>query len=130
MVGKRIRKKRRALGLTLKELSALVDISVSFLSDIENGRSNPSLERLKEIAEALECSVSFLLGEDFEEEKQFYHAVYKKKSLKDEIKELFNDEKFIQILNEFDGFKDWSQQEIEELMSFLKIRKRYKGKLE
>ncbi|MCG0276769.1 MAG: helix-turn-helix domain-containing protein [Thermosediminibacteraceae bacterium] len=37
---------------------------MSFLSDIENGRSNPSLERLKEIAEALDTTVSYLLGEN------------------------------------------------------------------
>ena len=63
-VGKRIKALRRQKKLTLNELSRKVGISISFLSDIENGRSNPSLERLKDIAEALDTSVSFLMGED------------------------------------------------------------------
>lgn len=130
MVGARIKNRRRELGLTLKELSVLVDISVSFLSDIENSRSNPSLDRLRDIAEALGCSVSFLLGESCNEQNLFYNKSYKQWSLKREIKELFHDEKFIQILNEFEGFKNWNQQEIEELLCFLKIKKRYKGNVE
>jgi transcriptional regulator with XRE-family HTH domain len=62
-VGKRIKEIRNKNKLTLRELSKIVDISISFLSDIENGRSNPSLERLKSIAAALDTPVSVLLGE-------------------------------------------------------------------
>lgn len=63
-VGERIKRLRKERKLTLRELSEKVDISISFLSDIENGRSNPSLERLKSIAEALDTTVSYLLGEE------------------------------------------------------------------
>jgi len=62
-VGERIKQLRKEKNLTLRELSQKADISISFLSDIENGRSNPSLERLKDIAEALGTTVSYLLGE-------------------------------------------------------------------
>ena len=62
-VGERIKQLRKEKKLTLKELSHKADISISFLSDIENGRSNPSLERLKDIAEALDTTISYLLGE-------------------------------------------------------------------
>ena len=63
-VGERIKKFRLGKGLTLRDLSKQVDISISFLSDIENGRSNPSLERLKDIAAALNTPISVLLGEE------------------------------------------------------------------
>lgn len=62
-VGDRIKALRQERKLTLRELSQKADISISFLSDIENGRSNPSLDRLKSIAEALDTTVSYLLGE-------------------------------------------------------------------
>jgi len=63
-VGERIKKFRLGKGLTLRDLSKRIDISISFLSDIENGRSNPSLERLKDIAAALNTPISVLLGEE------------------------------------------------------------------
>lgn len=62
-VGFRIKDLRKQKGYTLKILSEKAKISVSFLSDIENNRSKPSLERLKEIADALETTSSYLLGE-------------------------------------------------------------------
>jgi len=68
-VGERIKLLRQKKKMTLRELSEKVGISISFLSDIENNRSNPSLERLKEIAKALDTSVSYLLGEDNPEPK-------------------------------------------------------------
>jgi len=63
-VGERIKAFRLKKKFTLRDLSEKVDISISFLSDIENGRSNPSLERLKGIAAALDIPVSVLLGEE------------------------------------------------------------------
>lgn len=63
-VGHRIKNLRKEKNMTLRELSHKTGISVSFLSDIENGRSNPSLERLKDIAGVLDVTVSFLMGEE------------------------------------------------------------------
>ncbi|MDY3360427.1 MAG: helix-turn-helix transcriptional regulator [Clostridium celatum] len=40
-LGKRLKKFRKCNGLSLKELSALTNLSISFLSDIEHDRSNP-----------------------------------------------------------------------------------------
>lgn len=63
-IGLLIKSIRKEKGYTLKELSQKVGISISFLSDIENGRSNPSVERLVDIALALETPVSFFLGDN------------------------------------------------------------------
>ena len=43
-IGKRLRAQRLSLGLTLSELSDAAGISLSFLSDIEHGRTLPGLE--------------------------------------------------------------------------------------
>lgn len=63
-LGERIKILRKNKNMTLRDLSQKVDISISFLSDIENDRSKPSLERLGDIAKALDTTVSYLLGED------------------------------------------------------------------
>jgi transcriptional regulator with XRE-family HTH domain len=63
-IGDRIKALRKEHSLTLKDLSEKANISISFLSDIENGRSNPSLERLNDIAKALDTTTSYLLGEN------------------------------------------------------------------
>lgn len=63
-VGARIKALRKQKKYTLKDMSSKTGISVSFLSDIENGRSNPSLDRLTDIAKTLDINVSYLLGEN------------------------------------------------------------------
>lgn len=63
-VGSKIKALRKQKNYTLKDMNSKTGISVSFLSDIENGRSNPSLDRLTDIANALGTSVSYLLGEN------------------------------------------------------------------
>lgn len=69
IVGERIKMFRAEKKLTLRDLSKKADISISFLSDIENGRSNPSLERLKDIAAALNVPISVLLDENINNNK-------------------------------------------------------------
>lgn len=63
-IGEKLRKLRKDNGLTLKELSKQAGLSISFISDIENGRRNPRLENLDKLAKALKVDVSILLGED------------------------------------------------------------------
>jgi len=46
-LGKKIKISRNNLGYTLKDVSAKTGISASFLSDIENERTNPSVKTLK-----------------------------------------------------------------------------------
>lgn len=63
-VGARIKLLRKEQKLTLKDLSEKADISISFLSDIENSRSKPSLERLNNISIALGTTVSYLMDKN------------------------------------------------------------------
>lgn len=51
--GDRIRARRKELGLSLEELAQRTGLTASFLSLVERDMSNPSLESLRHIAEAL-----------------------------------------------------------------------------
>lgn len=125
-VGEKIKQKRKEKGYTLKRLSEIIDISVSFLSDIENGKSKPSLDRLTDIARGLDANVSYFLGEEAKEEKLIYEEKYLDIFTDDEIKKLLEEEDFLQILDEFKGFDKWTKQEKEELKMFLQIKNKYK----
>ena len=48
-----IKEKRERLGISQKELAEKVGMSQSFLCDIEQGRSKPSIDTALKIAEAL-----------------------------------------------------------------------------
>lgn len=48
-----IKERREQLGISQKELAEKVGISQSFLCDIEQGRSNPSIDTAVKLAEAL-----------------------------------------------------------------------------
>ena len=60
-LGVNIRKIRQTIGMTQEQLAEKADISVNFMSLIENGR-NMSAETLVKIANALEISVDNLLN--------------------------------------------------------------------
>lgn len=57
-----IRESRKKRGLTLKELSQNSGVSLSFISDIENGRRLPSTEKSKRIADTLNIDFRLLLN--------------------------------------------------------------------
>lgn len=48
-------------GLTKSELAESADMSISFLSDLTNGKANPSLKILEQIAAALDTPLPMLL---------------------------------------------------------------------
>ncbi len=60
-VGARIRKRRSELGQKLSDIAASTDLSVSYLSSIENGVKVPSLPVLARIARALETTLAEML---------------------------------------------------------------------
>ncbi len=58
--GAEIRGMRRALGMTLGDLAEASDLSVSFLSLVERGKKQPSLDALQRISKALGVEVGWL----------------------------------------------------------------------
>ena len=61
-LGRRIKRERLKRGITQEQLAEKVDISVNFMSLIENGR-NMSVETLANIAVALGVTVDYLLSD-------------------------------------------------------------------
>ncbi len=62
-LGQYIRSLRKRNRLRQKELADKAGLSTSYLCEIENGRTNPSLKTLMKIARALNVSCSELLNE-------------------------------------------------------------------
>ncbi len=63
-LGERIKRNRNEKGLSLRDLAGRVDLSASFLSQIEQGKASPSIENLKKIANCLDVRVSYLIEDD------------------------------------------------------------------
>lgn len=103
-LGKNLKKFRKCNGLSLKELSALTNLSISFLSDIEHDRSNPSINNLKILSTALNIPMYHLLEDS--------SSPYSDDSI--DFSEL------IPILLEFE---DWDNEDKIELFYYLKAKK-------
>lgn len=61
--GAALRARRIALSKTQQELAKAVRMNRTYLSEVENGHENISLERAERLAHALNCKLSDLLGE-------------------------------------------------------------------
>lgn len=61
IVGKNIRDCRTNAGLTLEKLAEMADMSWPYLSEIERGRENISLDKLARLAKALNVNLSKLV---------------------------------------------------------------------
>ncbi|WP_407835511.1 helix-turn-helix domain-containing protein [Streptomyces sp. DSM 116496] len=61
-IGAGIRRRRRALDLTLAEVAARSGLSSPFLSQIENDRARPSMRSLQRVADALDTTAVQLLA--------------------------------------------------------------------
>lgn len=59
--GLRLRQLRKAKGWSLLELSVRADVNHNYLSDIENGRRNPTLNVLHRLSSGFGISLSSLL---------------------------------------------------------------------
>lgn len=66
-LGERIKKRRNERGMSLRDLAEKVEVSASFLSQVEQGKASPSIENLKKIANELDVRVSNLIEDDDEE---------------------------------------------------------------
>ena len=63
-VGKNIAEQRRKIGMSQKDLAARLEITNNAMIRMEKGIIAPKMSRLSDIAENLECSVSFLFRTD------------------------------------------------------------------
>lgn len=108
---KQIRKERR---MTLIQLSSMCGISVSFLSDIERGARLPSIEKLFTLAQKLNVSVDRLFGVPFDIPLHHDSLAI--------VDRLLSDTKGEETLTLLGSYSDWSEQEKDELLGYLKVR--------
>lgn len=104
-IGSKLKQLRKAKSLSLKELSNLTGVSVSFLSDIEQERSNPSLDSLELIAKELDVPISsFFDGEGLSLNESLKYA------------------KLSPVLDLLEDFDNWSESDRQELLYYLKVK--------
>ncbi|MBM7705951.1 transcriptional regulator with XRE-family HTH domain [Chryseomicrobium aureum] len=75
MIGSRLKEIRKQQKMTLKELAEGANVSISFLSQVERGKSSVTLESLRKISEVLGVnpSVFFAGQENRRDEAAFYY---------------------------------------------------------
>ena len=62
MLGERIRRLRKEMGMSVTELARRVKTSQSYISEIEKGEKTPSLNLLVRIASELSTGIDYLTG--------------------------------------------------------------------
>lgn len=60
-VGRRMAKRRKELGLKQYQVCEMIDVNYKYISNLETGRSAPSLEMLMDICTALKTTPDYLL---------------------------------------------------------------------
>ena len=59
-IGSHIKARRTELNLSLRDLSASTGLSATFLSNLERGIANPTLDSLRKVSTALGTSLLFM----------------------------------------------------------------------
>lgn len=61
LIGSRIKKQRESRKMTQEQVAELVDITIVYLSKIENGKVRPTLDTLSAICSVLDCDLGEIL---------------------------------------------------------------------
>ena len=77
LLGEHIRKRRKEKKLTLEQLAERLEVSTTFIGQIERAKGIPSLETLVKIANVLEISTDSLLFGDLNTKSGSRHFVKK-----------------------------------------------------
>ena len=61
-IGERIKTQRKKLKITQEKMSEDIGITVPFISKIENGKANPTLDVMAEICDYLKLDIGFIIS--------------------------------------------------------------------
>lgn len=89
-IGQRIAQRRRELGFKQYEVCEMIDVNYKYLSNLETGRSAPSLEVVMKLCETLQTTPDYLLLGTISAEK-----AVTRKQLSQRIEELDTKNKLI-----------------------------------
>lgn len=102
-IGEIVKKARLRKKLRLKDVSEAANLSISYISDIEHGRSIPPVDTLQSLCDVLNISIySFFTVRD--------NMVLMEKKTNEELYALLKD------------FEEWEDADKEELLSYLKVK--------
>jgi XRE family transcriptional regulator, regulator of sulfur utilization len=87
-VGQMLRKLRKEQRLTLLDVKERTGLSVSFLSDIERGRTNPSLDSLQKLSDFYDVPITTLLMEQPKEPLPGFAEFVEEVNPSEEMKEI------------------------------------------
>lgn len=80
-VGQRLREKRTACGLTIRDLAKKSGLNVNTLSMIENGKASPSVETLQQLSFALEVHIAAFFEDNTPKNKIIYYKASQRPSI-------------------------------------------------
>ncbi len=103
LLGKKIREQRKLKKYTLEQLAEKLDVSTTFIGQIERAKGIPSLETLVKIANVLEVSIDSLVFEDLNTKSGTTH--FANKII--ELTENFTPKEKDLILKNIEIFKDF-----------------------
>lgn len=115
-IGITLKKIRKSKSLTLKMLAEKSGLSISYISDIERNRTNPSLERLNDLSQALDIPISVLLGENLD-----YQASHKTLTIKDGKYDEYNN-RLEKVISSLKFLNNWPEDDFLELIYYINAK--------
>lgn len=103
-IGEKLKKIRKSKKYRLKDLAERTNLSISYLSDIENNRSTPPLQTLQILCETLEIPIYELF-------REIEPMLVKESPLHQELYSLLED------------FNEWDEGDKNELLSYLRAKR-------
>lgn len=103
-IGEKLKKARQEKNMKLRDVADATNLSISYISDIENGNSTPPVDTLTSLCRALDLSIYSVLAEP--EDMRLME-----KHISAELYELIRD------------FDEWDVRDQEELITYLRVKK-------
>ena len=85
LIGERIKRVRKAQGLTQEKLAERLNVSIGYVSQVERGITKISLDLLGAISSILECDIASLISES-----AIHSSEYMESEIISEIRKLDN----------------------------------------
>jgi transcriptional regulator with XRE-family HTH domain len=117
MLDMNIKKLRKSIGITQKELAEQLNISPSTIAMYESGRRDPDTETLQKIANFFDVSVDYLLGLDIKKKRST-----EAQDFEQNVKKL--DENVGIVFNDLAGLDDEDFEQFKQIYEFLKSKKK------
>ena len=95
MLDKQLKKLRHQKKLTQKQRANFLNVSTSTYSLWEQGRNQPDIDRVKELADFFDVTVDYLLGRETTtstQEKTIEDTIRKLEEVTEQLKHIFRDQ--------------------------------------